>query len=117
MDIDMNQRQEEREGVVGDAGNFSCEYGAMRNRVGDRMSHAGGDRSEKGGRDASRLILQFLVVIQKNSIEDISRTHAAMSGRNSSIVEDNGITQKIMIKIRSDLRSCSSKVTNSHWSD
>jgi hypothetical protein len=52
MDIEWNKSQERRKDVFGVAGDFNCEGGALRNRVGDRMSSAGGDRGDEGGQDA-----------------------------------------------------------------
>jgi hypothetical protein len=76
------------------------------------MSRTRGDRDDKGGREADHLTHQFLIVNQKNSIKDISRVESAMVGRNGYIVEENGITQKIIMKLSWDLRSGSRKVTN-----
>jgi hypothetical protein len=50
--------------------------------AGDRMSSAGGDRGDKGGRNTNRLIPQFLIVIQKHNIEKILRTEGAIVRRN-----------------------------------
>jgi hypothetical protein len=55
---------------------------------------------EEGGRDVNHLIHQFLIVIQKHSIENISRTEGVLVGRNEQVVEENGLTKTIMIKWR-----------------
>jgi hypothetical protein len=47
-----------------------------------RMPNAGRERGEKEGRDAGHLISQFLVVIQKQHIENISRMKGAADGKN-----------------------------------
>jgi hypothetical protein len=49
-----NNRSDERKDAVGVAWDFNCES-AVRNHVGTGMSSAGGDRSDKGGRDADYL--------------------------------------------------------------
>jgi hypothetical protein len=78
----VKKRQEERKDDVGVARDFNYECGAVRNRVNDRMSSARGGRSEKGGRDTDHLTSQFLTVIQKRDIENISRMDGAAVGRN-----------------------------------
>lgn len=65
--------------VVGD---FNCEYGAMRNLVGDRTSNFGGERGDEGGGDADHLTGQLLVVIKKHYIKNISRTESVIVGSN-----------------------------------
>jgi hypothetical protein len=62
---------------IGVARDFNCECGAVRNRVGDRMSNAGEGRGEEGGRDADHLKSQFLTIIQKHYIENTLRTEDA----------------------------------------
>jgi hypothetical protein len=63
-------------------------------REGHGTSSAGGDRGEKEGKDAGHLIHQFLIVIQRYSIDGISRTDSVMIGKNEWIGENNVITQK-----------------------
>jgi hypothetical protein len=64
------------------------------------MLSARGDRGVKGGRDADHFRPHFPIVVQKRDIENISRTEDAMAGRKEFIAEDNGITQKIIVKLR-----------------
>jgi hypothetical protein len=45
----IDKHQEERKDVVGAALDLNCERGAVWNRMGNRMSSAGGDRGEEGG--------------------------------------------------------------------
>jgi hypothetical protein len=49
---------------------------------GQGMSSAGGDPADEGGRHADHLTPQFMIIIQKNYIGDISRTEARMGARN-----------------------------------
>jgi hypothetical protein len=60
-----NKHQKEWRNVVGVARDFNCECGAVRKRVGERMSSAGGARCEDGGRHANHSTLQFMTVTQK----------------------------------------------------
>jgi hypothetical protein len=47
-----------------------------------RISSAGGDSDEAGGRDADHLTTEFLIIVQKYHIDSISRTDGVMIGRN-----------------------------------
>jgi hypothetical protein len=53
----------------------------VRNHVHDRMASAGGNRGQEGGREAGHSMLQFLIVIQKHKIKNISRRDGVMTGR------------------------------------
>jgi hypothetical protein len=64
------------------------------------MSSARGDKGDEGRRDADHLRLQFLIVNQKEYIENISRGQSAMVRRNDQMVEENGTTQTIIMKLR-----------------
>jgi hypothetical protein len=64
------------------------------------MSSPGRDRSEEGDRDADHLILQFLIVIQKRHIKNISRREGALVGRDYCVVEENERTQETIMKLR-----------------
>jgi hypothetical protein len=79
---EIKKRQEEQKNVVGIAGDFNCECGAVRNRVADRISSAGGDRGEQRSRDVDHFAPQFLIVIEKHYLENILRTESAMVGEN-----------------------------------
>jgi predicted RNase H-like nuclease (RuvC/YqgF family) len=67
---------------------------------------------EKEGRDAGHLGHQFAIVIKKNDIGNISRTEGRLVAKNRSIVGDNKRLQKIIMKLKDDLRSDRSKVRN-----
>jgi hypothetical protein len=85
---------------LADACDFNCECGALRNHVGDQKSSAGGERRDERDRNAGHLIPKFMIFIQKGFIEPVSKANSAMFGRNQSIVDDNGITQKNKYKIK-----------------
>jgi hypothetical protein len=96
--LEIKKREEERKDGVGVARDFDCEGHAVRNRVGERMLNAEGDRGQEGGRDADHLPCRFLILIQKDDIDNISRREDVMVGKNYEIVEDKGTTKKIIIK-------------------
>jgi hypothetical protein len=77
-----DKRQEERKDDIEVAHGFQCECGEVRNRVENRISNGGGDRDDEGDPDSDHLTNQFLIVQQKNSIENISRTDDVMVVRN-----------------------------------
>jgi hypothetical protein len=70
----------------------------------------GGNRDEKLDWDADHLMHQFLIVIQKHHIRNISRRENAMVARDSYILETSRRRQKIFMKLRYDLRSDPIKV-------
>jgi hypothetical protein len=52
-----------------------------------RMSSAGQDRGEEARRDAAHLRFQFLIIIQKHYIGNISRREVAIFGIHECVVE------------------------------
>jgi hypothetical protein len=48
---------------------------------------------------ADHFIHSFMIVIQKHCLENFSRTEGAMVRRNLQVVEENGITQKAIMKL------------------
>jgi hypothetical protein len=52
------------------------------------MSGAGGNKGDGGDRKADHL----MIAVQKNSIENISRTKGAVARRNQHFVEEKGPT-------------------------
>jgi protein tyrosine phosphatase len=76
------------------------------------MSSAGGDGGHDGCRDARHLRPKFLIVIQKYKMENISRAKGGAIERNERIMEETGGTQKTIVKLRYNLWSDPSQVTN-----
>jgi hypothetical protein len=57
-----------------------------------------------------------VIIINKYDIGNISRTEGVMIARNQYIVGNNMKIQKIIMKLKRDLRSDSSKAINGIWS-
>jgi hypothetical protein len=72
----------------------------------------GGNRGRKVDRDAGHLMPQFLIVIQKQYLGNLSIRKDSVVARSGKILEKNKRTQRIFMKLRQDLRSGSSKVRN-----
>jgi hypothetical protein len=58
------------------------------------------NRGAEADQNADHLKPQFLIVIQKYYFEKISRRESVIIGTDSLIVEENGITQKPIVKLR-----------------
>jgi hypothetical protein len=93
-------RQEEWTDVVGVGGDFNSAFVLFAEEGVHQEGSVGGDSSEKGDRDAGHLMLQFLIVIQKQYIGNISRRKGAMITRNDEIREKNRKAQKLFMKLR-----------------
>jgi hypothetical protein len=70
---------------------------------------------EEGDRDASHLRPQFMIVMKKHDIGNISRTEGRLIARLWPIVGNNRRIQKIMMKLKWNLCSGPSKVMHNFW--
>jgi hypothetical protein len=55
---------------------------------------------EKGNRDASRLRPQFVIVIKKYNIDNISKREGRLVEKSQSMVENHRKIQKIILKLK-----------------
>jgi hypothetical protein len=82
------------------------------NRVAGGMVSAGGNRGDKGAREACHSRPQFLTVLQKHDRANISKREGGKISKNYSIVEGNIRIQGIMAKLTGDVRIDPSKAIN-----